>query len=80
MWIKSFTANGGVLAGLTLNRGSEMMYIYSKTNEILVSAGFLRRLLLDRGLVSVFLILCLNEVGVGGPPRCARSASYVFLC
>ena len=37
MWIKSFTANGSVLDALTLNRGSEMMYVYSRTNEILVS-------------------------------------------
>lgn len=36
MWIKSFTANGTVLEALTLNRGSEMMYVYSRTNEILV--------------------------------------------
>lgn len=36
MWIKSFTANGAVIDALTLNRGSEMMYVHSKTNEILV--------------------------------------------
>lgn len=36
MWIKSFTANGAVIDALTLNRGSEMMYVHSRTNEILV--------------------------------------------
>ncbi|CAM9950291.1 unnamed protein product, partial [Scytosiphon promiscuus] len=35
MWIKSFTANGTILDSLTLNRGSEMMYLYSRTNEVL---------------------------------------------
>ncbi|CAB1097150.1 unnamed protein product [Ectocarpus sp. CCAP 1310/34] len=35
MWIKSFTANGSALESLTLNRGSEVMYVYSRTNEIL---------------------------------------------
>lgn len=36
MLIKSFSAKGAVLAGLTLNRNSETLYAYSKSNELLV--------------------------------------------
>ncbi|CAM9422149.1 unnamed protein product, partial [Choristocarpus tenellus] len=35
MLIKNFTAKGSALGGLAVNRNSEMVYAYSKTNELL---------------------------------------------
>lgn len=40
MLIKSFSAKGAVLAGITLNHHSEILYAYSKTNEILVRTTY----------------------------------------
>lgn len=69
MWIKSFTAKGCVLAGLTLNRGTEMVYVYSRTNEILVriAGRTTTGLVADQGLERCsYKVVTVVEGGGGG--------------